>query len=101
MLFRSSLRDLSNRLSGLDESLGVEKKKIPFQPFTRPKFKEGKAIEVTKEKGIKVESAIQEVLPKKRGRPKKEEKKDEFIPQQRKKFAIKSVTQIRKKKKKS
>lgn len=94
-----SLRHLSDKLQGVDKSFGVDKFKSAFQPFTRPKFKEGiKPLAVTpppKEKEIKVEAAIQEVLPRKRGRPRKTEVAGEFVPQQRKRFAIKKVTPIK------
>jgi hypothetical protein len=95
-----SLRGLSDRLNILDHKFGVEKKKRPFQPFTRVDLKKDLEISVTPKKGQKVEAAIEEILPKKRGRPRKE-KKDEFEPQKRKKFAIRKVAQIKKQKKRS
>jgi len=94
-----SLRSLSDRLSGMDSSMGVPKKKAPFQPFSRPTVK-GVTESAQEEKEEKMESAISDVFPKKRGRPKKEEEATEFKPQQRKRFAVKQVTQIKKKKKK-
>ncbi len=94
-----SLRSLSDRLSGMDKSMGVPKKKSPFQPFSRPNVK-GVTESASEEKEEKMESAISDVFPKKRGRPKNEEEATEFKPQHRKKFAVKQVTQIKKKKKK-
>jgi hypothetical protein len=92
-----SLRHLSNRLAGAEKFFGVDKVKKPFTPFFKPKFKE--AVEVA-EPAPKVESAIGAVLPKKRGRPRKEEQAEEFVPQQRRRFAIKKVAQIKTKKQK-
>ena len=43
--------------------------------------------------------AVQSILPKKRGRPKKEDQAEEFAPQARRRFAIKKVAQIKKKNK--
>jgi hypothetical protein len=94
-----SLRHLSNRLAGAEKMFGVDKGKKPFQPFFRPKFKEIKAVEQhPDDKAPKIESAIGEILPKKRGRPRKEEKAEEFVGQKRRRFAIKKVTQIKTKK---
>jgi len=94
-----SLRHLSNRLAGAEKFFGVDKVKKPFTPFFKPKFKE--AIEVTEAPPIpKMESAIGSVLPKKRGRPRKEEQAEEFVPQRRRRFAIKKVAQIKTKKNK-
>lgn len=95
-----SLRHLSDRLSGMDKGMGIKDgAKRPFQPFIKPKFKDTKAIEILPEtKSPKMESAIGSVLPKKRGRPRKEEKGEEFIGQKRRRFAIKKVTQIKSKK---
>lgn len=96
-----SLRYLSDRLAGSDKAMGLkEAGKRPFQPFIKPKLKETKAIEVLPEtKAPKIESAIGTVLPKKRGRPRKEEKAEEFVGQRRRRFAIKKVTQIKSTKK--
>lgn len=94
-----SLRHLSNRLAGAEKMFGMEKGKKPFQPFLKPKFKETKAVEhLQEEKSPKVESAIGGILPKKRGRPRKEDKVEEFMGQKRRRFAIKKVTQIKTKK---
>lgn len=96
-----SLRHLSSRLAGSEKIFGMEKMKKPFQPFFKPKFKESKAVEqIQEEKAPKVESAIGDILPKKRGRPRKEEKGEEFMGQKRRRFAIKKVTQIKTKKEK-
>lgn len=94
-----SLRHLSTRLSGADKFFGEEGKK-PFQPFIKSKFKETKAVEVlAEEESPRIESAIGGVLPKKRGRPKKEA--EEFVGQRRRRFTVKKVTQIKPLKKKS
>ncbi len=96
-----SLRHLSNRLSGSEKLFGMEKTKRPFQPFIKPKFKEAKAFEhLAEEKAPKVEAATYGILPKKRGRPRKEEQAEEFVPQKRRRFAIKKVAQIKTKKEK-
>jgi hypothetical protein len=97
-----SLRHLSNRLVGAEKMLGVEKGKKPFEPFLRPKLKETKTIEVLEEtKSTKIESAIGGVLPKKRGRPRKDEQPEEFVSQHRRRFTIKKVSQIKTKKNKT
>ena len=92
-----SLRNLSEKLQGVDKGYGVDKYKSAFQPFTRTTFKEGvKPIAVTappKSKEIKVETAVSDVLPRKRGRPRKAEAAGEYIPQQRKRFAVKQETE--------
>jgi hypothetical protein len=92
-----SLRHLSHRLSGAEKGLGSEPVRAPFTPFLKPKLKETKAVEVIEEtKAPKVEAAITAVLPKKRGRPRKEEAQpEEFTGQKRRRFAIKKVTQIK------
>lgn len=94
-----SLRHLSDRLAGAEKMFGMEKGKKPFAPFFKPKFKEIKAVEqLHEEEAPKVEAAIGGILPKKRGRPRKEERAEEFAPQKRRRFAIKKVTQIKTKK---
>jgi hypothetical protein len=93
-----SLRHLSNRLAGAEKFFGVDKVKKPFTPFFKPKFKE--AVEVSEAASPKMEAAIGSVLPKKRGRPRKEEQAEEFVPQRRRRFAIKKVAQIKTKKNK-
>ncbi len=96
-----SLRHLSTRLSGAEKLVGGDAFKKPFMPFIKPKFKETKSIEVLPEtqSSSKIGSAIGSVLPKKRGRPRKEDAKaEEFIGQKRRRFAIKKVTQIKTKK---
>lgn len=97
-----SLRHLSNRLAGSEKSFGIEKSTKPFTPFFKPKFKESKTVEVLPDtKAPRIEEAIGSVLPKKRGRPRKEEMTaDEFMGQKRRRFAIKKVTQIKSKKEK-
>ena len=95
-----SLRHLSTRLAGAEKFFGVDKIKKPFAPFLKPKFKEGEvtAPEVTP-KMEKVEAAIGSVLPKRRGRPRKsDDQAEEFLPQHRRRFAIKKVAQIKTKK---
>lgn len=97
-----SLRHLSNRLSGAEKLFGLDKGKKPFEPFFRPKFKEAPVVQVLEEsrtpKGM--EAAIGAVLPKKRGRPRKEDQVTEFVGQRRRRFAIKKVSQIKTKKEK-
>lgn len=90
-----ALRHLSDRLAGSEKFFGVEKVKKPFEPFFKPKFKEIKAEVLPEEKAPKVEAAIGMVLPKKRGRPRKEEQPEEFIGQRRRRFAIKKVAHIK------
>ncbi len=95
-----SLRHLSNRLAGAEKMFGMEKGKKPFQPFFKPKLKETKAVELLHEEAPKMEAVTLGILPKKRGRPRKEEQPEEFAPQKRRRFAIKKVTQIKTKKEK-
>jgi len=97
-----SLRHLSSRLAGAEKLLGVEKGKKPFEPYFRPKFKETTAIEVLEEaEAPKVEAVVGGLLPKKRGRPRKENEAEEFVSTPRRRFGIKKVSQIKTKKKKS
>lgn len=94
-----SLRHLSNRLAGAEKMFDGDKSRKPFQPYIKPKFKETKVIErLQEEKAPKVESATYGILPKKRGRPRKEDQAEEFVPQKRRRFAIKKVAQIKTKK---
>lgn len=94
-----SLRHLSNRLAGAEKFFGADTAKKPFTPFFKPKFKE--TVEVTETPASpKMDSAIGSVLPKKRGRPRKEDQAEEFAPQRRRRFAIKKVAQIKTKKNK-
>lgn len=96
-----SLRSLSDRLSGHEKTLGIENISKPFHPYLKPSFKDVKAEVMTESYTPKIESAVEDVLPKKRGRPRKEEKPEEFVPQKRRRFAIKKVSQIKSGKKKS
>lgn len=97
-----SLRHLSSRLSGHEKAFGLEGIKHTIPGLTRPSpFKDVKAEVLPMGKSVKVESAIEDVLPKKRGRPRKEEKPEEFVPQRRRRFSIKKVAQIKTPKKKS
>ena len=91
-----SLRHLSSRLSSSDKAFGVEKEKKVFEPFLRPKFKDAARVV---EETPSISAAVGEILPKKRGRPRKEEG-DEFTAAPRRRFAIKKVAQIRTKKEK-
>ncbi len=94
-----SLRHLSDRLAGAEKMFGDDKGKKPFTPFLKPKFKDSKQIErLGEEEAPKVDSATFGILPKKRGRPRKEEQAEEFAPQKRRRFAIKKVSQIKTKK---
>jgi hypothetical protein len=90
-----SLKKLSDRFAGgdltkLDETLRGMK------PIIKPKPKEFvKHVEFTPEKEeTKISSAIQEVLPKKRGRPRKEGAEGEFVGPKKKAFTIKKVAPI-------
>lgn len=92
-----SLRHLSHRLAGAEKFFGPEGAKKSFASPLKPKFREG--IEMTQEeKAPKVESAAELVLPKKRGRPKRDDQPEEFKAQRRRRFAIKKVAQIKTKK---
>ena len=90
-----SLRHLSNRLAGAEKFFGSDKGKKPFQPFFKPKFRDVKAEVLHEEGAPKVDSAVGNILPKKRGRPRKEEQPEEFVAQRRRRFAIKKVAQIK------
>src|SRR3990167_9466685 len=93
-----SLRHLSNRLSGAEKMFGDRSGKKPFTPFIKPKFKEHATV-TRVEEAPKMGAATHAVLPKKRGRPRKEEPEvEEFKPQRRRRFAIKKVAQIKTKK---
>lgn len=96
-----SLRHLSDRLSLSEKGAGIEGLST-FEPLPRTSLNKKKSIEISSEpKTVKVDSAIQEILPGKAGKPKKEDSQsEEFAPQQRRKFGIKKVTPIKKKKKK-
>ncbi len=89
-----SLRQLSSQLSGGGKILGSEIKK-PFVPSVRLPMKEVKAELLKEGKAPKVESAIGDILPKRRGRPRKEDHPEEFVGQRRRRFAIKKVSQIK------
>jgi hypothetical protein len=93
-----SLQSFTQKFGGIEKIEEFEKFQKPFKTsFDREKFGDKKKVQVSKEdKGLKIESAIGEVLPKKRGRPKKEEEAGEYKPQKRKKFSIKQVSQIKK-----
>ncbi len=94
-----SLRHLSDKLAGAEKMFGGDKGKKPFTPFIKPKLKETNIVEVMREEETpKIESATLGILPKKRGRPRKDEQAEEFAPQKRRRFAIKKVTQIKTKK---
>lgn len=89
-----SLRQLSSQLSGAGKGLGLEEPRRSFPAFPKPQAKEVKAELLQEGKAPKVESAIGDVLPKRRGRPRKEEQ-EEFVGQRRRRFAIKKVAQIK------
>lgn len=94
-----SLRHLSTKLSGSEKMFGGEASKKPFQPFIKPKFKEHTVVErIGEEESPKIDSATFGILPKKRGRPRKDDQAEEFAPQKRRRFAIKKVAQIKTKK---
>jgi Uncharacterised protein family (UPF0158). len=95
-----SLRHLSDRLAGSEKLMGGKEMKRLYQP-TLPKSKliESKLVESTPEaKSPRMDLAIDSILPKKRGRPRKDTKPEEFASQKRRRFAIKKVTQIKTKK---
>ena len=94
-----SLRHLSNRLAGSEKMFDVNQVKKPFSPYIKPKFKD--VVEQVSEEEVpnRMGEAVQSILPKKRGRPKKEDQAEEFAPQARRRFAIKKVAQIKKKNK--
>lgn len=88
-----SLRHLSTRFSG-EKGSEEEGGKKPFQPFIKSRFKENKSVEVLQEEEIPEMGAVAEsILPKKRGRPRKEA--EEFVGQRRRRFAVKKVTHIK------
>jgi hypothetical protein len=97
-----SLRHLSDKLSGAEKMFGIDAgAKKTFQPFLKPKFKPTTSVELlSDEQAPKMGSAIESVLPKKRGRPRKDEQPEEFVGQKRRRFAIKKVAQIKTKKQK-
>ncbi len=98
-----SLRHLSDRLAGSEKSFEKEGVRRPYpHSQQKPKFSESKVVEkLEEEEAPKVESAIGSVLPKKRGRPRKEDQvPTEFVGQKRRRFAIKKVTPIKSGKKK-
>ncbi len=94
-----SLKKLSNRFSGgdiekLDETLRT------FKPESEQKQTQMKA-EIEAKKDRKIEKAVSSFLPKKRGRPRKHENKDEYVGPKKKAFSIKKVAPIIYKKKKN
>lgn len=96
-----SLRSLSTRLVGSEKTFGMDKGSRSMTPSFKAKFKDNTSVEVTADNKVpRLDSAIGDVLPKKRGRPRKEDATlDEFTGQPRRRFAIKKVTQISKSKK--
>ena len=94
-----SLRHLSTRFSDTGKLLDDDKKRKYLSSPLRPKFKEN-IEQIPEERAPKVESAVESVLSKKRGRPRKEDQAEEFKPQGRRRFAIKKVAQIKTKKNK-
>jgi hypothetical protein len=99
-----SLKNLSTGMTTIDKTFGLESMHKAFAPFAKaPKFKDSTSIEVmAEEKSSKMDSAIGSILPKKRGRPRKDDapaSPEEFTSQRRPRFGIKKVTQISKPKK--
>ena len=78
---------------------GSEKIKKPFTSLTPSKMQSEVEV-LSEQEAPKIESAVGDVLPKKRGRPRKEDLPQEFVGQRRRRFAIKKVTQIKTKKQK-
>jgi len=90
-----SLQNLSKRLSNVGSQPAPDYK--AFKPKAK---KEISATPVTKES--KVDVAVGSVLPRKRGRPKKEEAEEGlYTPQKHKQFSIKKVAHIKPDKKKN
>ncbi len=89
-----SLRHLSDRLAGAEKMFGMDKVPKPFQPFLKPRV-HGEVEVLSEAEAPKIELAAGDVLPKKRGRPRKEEQPQDFAGQRRKRFAVKKVTQIK------
>jgi hypothetical protein len=97
----ASLEKLSQRIAGSDELLGIEKYKKALFPHHRPKMKGATTIQLPTETTAGVQRialAAEEILPRKRGRPRKEE--PEVFVQEKKRFAIKKVAPIFSSKKK-
>ena len=92
-----SLRHLTTRLGGAERGIAEISKRVPSYPTAKPQIKQ-KIEQLPEEKAPKMESAIESVLPKRRGRPRKEEQPEEFKAQRRRRFAIKKVAQIKTKK---
>ncbi len=96
-----SLQQLTKRFGGGGGMPSLEDVKRPLASYPRAPVKGVKAEMIPEDKKAKVSSAIADVLPKKkRGRPRKEEKAEEFEPQKRRRFAVKKVARIRSSKKK-
>jgi len=94
-----SLRHLSTRLAGAEKFFGTESKVKPAFYVKPPNLKDVKTEMLEDAESMKVDSATSDVLPKKRGRPRKEERPEEFVAQRRRRFSIKKVSQIKTKKK--
>lgn len=94
-----SLRQLSDRLSGSEKMFSADKGKNPFQALAKPKLHSDVEV-LSEDEAPRIEAAVGDVLPKKRGRPRKEDQPQEFVGQRRRRFAIKKVTQIKTKKQK-
>ncbi len=92
-----SLRTLSQALSSGEKKMGLDSTPL-FKPFSSPKFREGTSFQVGTEKEKKVETAVEEIIPKKRGRPKKQEKEEGPFVSQPRNFKVKQVSEINKKK---
>lgn len=91
-----SLQNLSSRLAGQESLLGIEKVKKPFGPFSRPKISEKKDISLEPPKEEKVETAVEKILPKKKGRLSGKEEEIQRPPSRRY-GGVKKVTPILKK----
>jgi hypothetical protein len=94
-----SLQNLSQKFSGSD-LLSKETPPKSFRDVSRAGIKEKKEVLISpKGKHKKIDIAVQDVLPKKRDRSKKEvEDEEEFTPQKRKRFTMKKVSKIKTKK---
>jgi hypothetical protein len=89
-----SLRHLSDRLAGAEKMFGLDKTKKSFLKPFQPKMR-GEVEVLSEEEAPRIEAAVEDILPKKRGRPRKEDQSQEFVGQRRRRFAVKKVTHIK------
>jgi hypothetical protein len=95
-----SLNQLAKRFAGVDIER-LEETLRPLKPLGKPKPEKAKRLKaIPEKKDIKMEAAVGVILPKKRGRPRKAVKAGEYIGPKKKKFGIKKVAPIKKRKRK-